>query len=205
MTTGTDVSSTVKGDNKISAENIVADSSSANEMDTSMQDMAKPNKLPHMPVSSDADMEQTDAYSDNTTPANTTTNSQIPTDNDVTIKASNDTTEDPLSSLEDPKMKETQTQVTKQSIVLKLQTLSDLGINIWSNKVAQYHIFKVNTSAETPKNALMGYSLWEHSKPKKNPEHSVSLRVYKEVDYSLMLTSDLDSEPEYGHKKPKNY
>ena len=51
----------------------------------------------------------------------------------------------------------------------------------------------------------MGYSLHEHSKPAENPEHPLSLQGHKEVNYSLMLTSDLDSEPESGCRKPKKY
>ena len=206
-TNGTDASSTAKEGDDTGADNIVADSSSANGMDISTHDSAKPNKSPPLSVSSDADMEQTDAYSDDRTLANTNNDSQTPADNDETIEAGNDTIEDLLVSLENLKMREMQTEATKQDVVLKLQPLSDLDTDIWSNKVVQYYIFKADTSAEPPKNeeniALMGYSLWECSKPKKDTEHSVSLRGHKEGDYSLMLSSDLDSEPESGCKNQR--
>ena len=36
-------------------------------------------------------------------------------------------------------------------------------------------------------------------------EQSLSLRGHKDVNYTSMLTSDLDSEPEIDKKKPKKY
>ena len=92
-----------------------------------------------MPVSNDdVDMEQTDAYSDDRKIADTDIESQIPADNDE-IEAGSDTPENPTDSSKNPKSTETQTEVIKQNIVLKLQPLSNIDINIWSNKVVQYH------------------------------------------------------------------
>ena len=120
-------------------------------MDTSMHNLAKPNTLPPLPVSNDVDMEQTDAYSDDGMIADTDIETQIPANNDETIEAGNNTVETLTDSTENPKMTEPQTEVTKQSIVLKLQPLSDIDIDIWSNKVVQYHQFKADTTTEPPK------------------------------------------------------
>ena len=181
--------------------------SNANVMDTSTCDSAEPNKLSPLPGSSDIDMEQIDAQNNDGTSVDTDNNSQTQDDNDETIKAGNDTIEDSSDSPVNLKMEETQTVATKQSVVLKLQPLSGLDIDIWSNKVVQYHIFKADNSAEPPKteenSAQEGYSLCGCSKPRKDKELSVSLRGHKEVDYSPMLTTELDSEPKSGCKKPK--
>ena len=84
----------------------------------------------------------------------------------------------------------TQNEVTRRSVTLKLQPLSDIDIDIWSNNVGTYLTFKVDVT--TPKQ-------------ENNITLGKSLRGHKEVDYTPMLTSDLDSEPETGKKKPKNY
>ena len=178
-------------------------------MDTSLCDSAEPNKSSPLPGNSDIDMEQTDAYSDDGTPADTDNNPQTPAGNDESIETGNDITEESSDSPVNLKTKETQTVGTKQSIVLKLQPLSDLDIDIWSNKVVQYHIFKADNSVEPPKTeenlVHEGYSLREHSKLKKDKELSVSLRGHKEIDYSPILTTGVDSEPKSGYKKPKNH
>ena len=49
-----------------------------------------------------------------------------------------------------------------------------------------------------------GYHLCECSKLSKSKELNVSLRDHKDVDYSPMLTSDVESEPEPVPRKPKN-
>ena len=75
----------------------------------------------------DVDMEQTDAYSDDRKIADTDIESQIPANNDE-IEAGNDTPENPTDSSKNPKLTETQTEVIKQNIVLKLQPLSNIDL-----------------------------------------------------------------------------
>ena len=166
-----------KENNEIGADDIAADSSNANVMDTSMCDLAESNKLSPLSGSSDIDMEQDETYNKDRTLANNDNNSQNPADMDKTNEAGKDTTEDSSVSPVNLKTEETQTDVTKQNVVIKLQPLSDLDIDIWSNKVVQYHIFKADTSVEPPNTennmAQDGYSLHECSKPKKNNENSL--------------------------------
>ena len=93
------------------------------------------------------------------------------------------------------------TEVDKKGVVLKLQPLSDIDINIWSNKVRYYYQFKVDlTTPNTENNATpAGPTLGETN------QQPLSLRGHKEVDYTSVLTSDLNSEPETVQKKPKTY
>ena len=85
-------------------------------------------------------------------------------------------------------MTDTQTEANKKILVLKLQPLSDIDIDIWSNKVGHYHQFKADiTTPKTENNATpVGNT------PGEIMQQLLSRRGHKEVDYTLMLTSDLD-------------
>ena len=96
-------------------------------------------------------------------------------------------------------MTEDPSDVGKKGVVLKLQPLSDIDIDIWSNKVGHYYKFKMGLPTPNTKNNATptGPTLGEID------QQPLSLRGHKEVDYTPMLTSDLDSEPEPVHKKAK--
>ena len=178
----------------------MADSSSETKMDTSMHNSAKPKTPLTLPVStSDVDEEQTDAYSDNETIPDKNVEPQIPVINDKIIETGNDTVEKSTDTSHTPEMTVGSSEVDKKGVVLKLQRLSDIDIDIWSNKVGHYYQFKMDLpTPNTENNATpAGPTLGEID------QQLLSLRGHKEVDYTAMLTSDLDSEPETVRKKPK--
>ena len=169
----------------------MVDSPCETSKDTSTQNSSDPNPPAHLPNGNeDIDDQQTDAYSDEETIQDINIESQILVVNDEIIKTSNDTVVPPTDSTNNLDKTDTQNEVTRRSVTLKLQPLSDIDIDIWSNNVGTYLTFKVDVT--TPKQ-------------KNNITPGKSLRGHKEVDYTPMLTSDLDSEPETGKKKPKNY
>ena len=66
-------------------------------------------------------------------------------------------------------------------------------------QIGSYYQFKVD---QTPPNEMNTPML---QTGEENDEQPTSLRGRKGVDYTPMLTSDLDSEVETDRKKPKNY
>ena len=77
--------------------------------------------------------------------------------------------------------------------------MSDIDIDIWSNKVGYYYQFKMDLpTPNTENNATPAGPT-----PGEIDQQLLSLRGHKEVDYTPILTSDLDSEPEPAWKKPK--
>ena len=82
--------------------------------------------------------------------------------------------------------------------MLKIQPLNDIEIDIWSNTVGHYYKFKVVSTPPISKNSPVLPAVNE------NDEQSLSLRGCKDVNYTSMLTSNLDSEPETDKKNPKN-
>ena len=165
----------------------VADSPCETSKDTSMQNSSDPNPPAHLPNGNeDVDDQQTDAYSDEETIQDINSEFQIPVVNDEIIKTGNDTVVPPTDSTTYPDKTDTHNEATRRSVMLKLQPLSDIDIDIWSTKVGTYHTFKADVTIPTREiNITLGKSL----------------RGHKEVDYTPMLTSDQDSEPELG-KKP---
>ena len=121
---------------EIGAEQTTADSSNVTEMDTSMQNSAKPKIPPPLPVSNDdVDQEQTGAYSDDGTIPDTNVEPQSPVVNDKIIHTGKDTVENSTDTSHIPEMTGTQTEANRKMLVLNLQPLSDIDIDIWSNKV----------------------------------------------------------------------
>ena len=83
-------------------------------------------------------------------------------------------------------------------MVLKIQPLNDIEIDIWSNTVRHYYKFKAVSTPLISKNLPVLRAVNE------NDEQSLSLRGHKDVHFTSMLTSDVDSEPETDKKNPKN-
>ena len=82
-----------------------------------------------------------------------------------------------------------------KNVVLKIQPLNDIEIDIWRNIVRCYYQFKVDPTPLNVKNTSVPPI------SKENDEQPMSLRGHKGVDYTSMLTSDLDSEVETNKKK----
>ena len=176
--------------------NEVADSSMEIEKDTSRLNLESPKT----PVANlDDDEVKTDAYSDNETIPNTDNDTQIPDVNDKVIDTGNDTVRIPTDLVLSPNMTEKMVEPNDKSAVIKIQPLNDIEINIWRNKVGSYYQFKAD---QTPLNEINTPTL---QISEENDERPTSLRGHKGVDYTPMLTSDLDSEVETDRKKPKNY
>ena len=207
-TTLTDPANT--GDNGTVRE--AADSSINIEKDTSTRNPT----LPETPAAYLDDEVKTDAYSDDETIPNidedtqipditgnandtgndTTDNAQIPANNGNHIDAGNDTVE---NSTDSPNMTAKLVESFSKSVVLKIQPLKDIEIDIWSNTVRHYYKFNV---AQDPPNLENASALLTNDE---SEEYAVSLRGRNDVDYTPMLTSDLDSEPDTDKKKPKKY
>ena len=96
-------------------------------------------------------------------------------------------------------MTEKTAEPNDKSAVIKIQPLNDIEIDIWRNKVGSYYQFKADQTPLNEKNTPMLQISEE------NDERPMSLRGCKGVDYTPMLTSDLDSEVETDRKKSKNY
>ena len=173
-----------------------ADSSMEIEKDTSMLNLESPKT----PVANlDDDDAKTDAYSDAETIPNTDNDTQIPDVNDKVIVTGNDTVEIPTDLVFSPNMTEKTVKLNDKSAVIKIQPLNDIEIDIWRNKVGSYYQFKADQTAPNEMNTPTLQTGQE------NDELPTSLRGRKGVDYTPMLTSDLDSEVETDRKKPKNY
>ena len=171
---------------EIGAEKNEADSSSETDMDTSTHNLAKPKTPLTLPVStSDVDKEQTDAYSDNETIPDKDIEPQIPVINDKIIETGNNTVEKSTDTSHTLEMTEGPSDVGKKGVALKLQPMSDIDINIWSNKVGHYYKFKMGLPTPNTKNnaTLAGPTLGEID------QQLLSLSGHKEVDYTPMLTS----------------
>ena len=173
-----------------------ADSSMKIEKDTSTLNLESPKT----PVANlDDDEVKTDAYSDDETIPNIDDDTQIPDVNDTFIDTGNDTVKIPTDLVFSPNMTEKTAKPNGKSAVIKIQPLNDIEIDIWRNKVGSYYQFKVDQTHLNEKNTPMLQISEE------NDEQPTSLRGHKGVDYTPMLTSDLDSEVETDRKKPKNY
>ena len=85
----------------------------------------------------------------------------------------------------------------RKSVVLKLQPLRDIDIDIWSNRVGTYHKFEMNTATPNKENDITHVD--------KSETDDTPLRDQNKIDYTLMLTSDVESESETSRKKPKKY
>ena len=83
--------------------------------------------------------------------------------------------------------------------MLKIQPLKDIEVDIWSNTVGNYYQFLPDPTPLNVNNASVPPII------KENNEQPISLRGHKGVDYTSMLTEDLDSEVEIDKKKPKKY
>ena len=172
-----------------------ADSSMDIEKDTSTQNLTSPK----IPVTYLDDEVKTDAYSDDETIPNKDNDAQIPVVNVKDTDTSNDSVEistDPSNSSEKTIKP---AEADSKSVVLKIQPLNDIEIDIWSNMVGHYYKFKAVSTPLNSKNSPVLPAINE------SDEQSLSLRGRKDVDYTSMLTSDLDSEPETDKKKPKKY
>ena len=97
-------------------------------------------------------------------------------------------------------MTKTPPEVDKKGVVLKLQPLSDIDIDIWSNNVGHYYRFKgdLTKNLTDDKVTLVGAST-----DSSNQQLS-SRRGNKDINYTSMLTSDQDSESKTVCKKPRN-
>ena len=190
-TTNCDTSNT--GENGAVKE--VADSSMEIEKDTSMQNLESPKT----PVAYLDDEIKMDAYSDDETIPNTDDDTQIPDINAKVIDTGNDTVETSTDLMLSPETTEKMAEPNSKSVVLKIQPLNDIEINIWRNTVGCYYQFKVDPTPSNEKNTSVPPI------SKENGERLISLRGHKSVDYTSMLTSDLDSEVETDKKKPKKY
>ena len=173
-----------------------ADSSMEIEQDTSMLNLESPKT----PVANlDDDEAKTDAYSDTETIPNTDNDTQIPDVSDKVIVTGNDTVEIPTDLVLSLNMTEKTVELNDKSAVIKIQPLNDIEIDIWRNKVGSYYQFKAD---QIPLNEMNTPML---QTGEENDERPTSLRGHKGVDYTPILTSDLDSEVETDRKKPKNY
>ena len=172
-----------------------ADSSMEIEKDTSTQNLESPKT----PVANLDDEVKTDAYSDDETIPNTDDDTQIPDVNAKVIDTGNDTVETSTNLMLSPKTTEKMAEPNSKSVVLKIQPLNDIEIDIGRNTVGCYYQFKVDPTPSNEKNTSVPQLNEE------NDERPISLRGCKGVDYTSMLTSDLDSEVETDKKKPKKY
>ena len=163
------------------------------EKDTSMQNLESPKT----PVANLDDEVKTDAYSDDETIPNTDDDTQIPDVNAKVIDTGNNIVETSTDLMLSPEMTEKMAEPNSKSVVLKIQPLNNIKIDIWRNIVGCYYQFKVDTTPSNEKNTSVPQI------SKENDEWLISLRGRKGVDYTSMLTSDLDSEVETDKKKPK--
>ena len=191
--TMTPVNSSNTGENVAVRE--VADSSMEIEKDTSTQNLMSPKT----PVSLLDDEVKTDAYSDDETILDKDNDAQIPVVNIKDMDTGNNSVEIPTDPSYFSEKTIKPTEADSKSVVLKIQPLNDIEIDIWSNMVRHYYKFKVVSTPPNSKNSPVLPAVNE------SDEQSLSLRGRKDVDYTSMLTSDLDSEPETDKKKPKKY
>ena len=169
----------------------VADSSMEIEKDTSMQNLESPKT----PVAYLDDEVKTDAYSDDETIPNTDDDTQIPDVNAKIIDTGNNTVETSTDLMLSPETTKKMAEPNSKSVVLKIQPLNDIEINIWRNTVGCYYQFKADPAPSNVKNTSVPPT------SKENYEQPISLRGRKGVDYTSMLTSDLDSEVKTDKKK----
>ena len=171
----------------------VADSSMEVVKDTSTQNLESP-KTPVAYLDYEV---KTDAYSDDDTIPNIDDDTQIPAANAKVIDTGNDAVETSTDLTLTPEM--TKKMAKSKSAVLKIQPLNDIEIDIWRNTVGCYYQFSVDPTTLNVKNTSVPPISEE------NDEQPISLRGHKGVDYTSMLTSDLDSEVDTDKKKPKKY
>ena len=154
---------------------------------------------PKTPVSYLDDAAKTDVYSDDNTIPDIDNVTQIPVANAQVIDTGNDAVESSIDLKHISEMTKRPAELKSKSAVLRIQPLKDIKVDIWSNTVGDYYQFLpdptpsnvINTSV-TPVN-------------EENDDQPISLRGLKSVDYTSILTSDLDSEVEIDKKKPKKY
>ena len=178
---------------EIGAEKEAADSTMDIEKDTSMQNLESPKT----PVAYLDDESKTDAYNDNEIIPDTVNVTQIPVINAKATDTGNDTVETSTNLMLSPEKTETIVEPTSKKVVLKLQPLNDIEIDIWRNKVGCYYQFIADPTPSNEKSASVLQTSEE------NDDRPISLRGQKGVDYTSMLTSDLDSEVEMDRKTPK--
>ena len=160
--------------------------------DTSTQNLESPKT----PVAYLDDEVKTDAYSDDDTIPNIDDDTQIPAANVKVIDTGNDAVE--TSTDLTPETTKKSAELKSKSAVLKIQTLNYIEIGIWRNTVGCYYQFSADPTPSNVNNTSVPPII------EKNDEQPISLRGRKGVDYTLRLTSDLDSEVETDKKKPKN-
>ena len=190
---------------------------------------ATSTQSPKIPVTYSDDEVKTDTYSDDENIPDINNVTQIPVANAQVIDTGNDAIEssthlkhipdinnvthipvanaqvidtgnDAIGSSTDPKHT---SEMTKQlaepkskSAVLKLQPLKDIKVDIWSNTVREYYQFLPDPTPSNVNNTSVAPVIEE------NNEQPISLRGRKSVNYTSMLTSDIDSEVEIDKKKP---
>ena len=119
---------------------------------------------------------------------NSDNDSQIPDVNVEDRDTGNDTVEQLTDHVYFPEKTDKVAEPICRGVVLKIQPLNDIEIDIWSNKVGCYYHFKAKSTTSKEN----GTSL-----PKNSEEingRPISLRGQKVVNYTSMLTSDVDSE-----------
>ena len=83
-------------------------------------------------------------------------------------------------------------------MVIKLHPLRDLDVDIWSNRVGTYHKFEMDVAIPKKEND-------SNHVDTSATDDTPSLRNHDDINYSPMLTSEVESEYEIPKKKPKNY
>ena len=163
--------------------------------DTSTQNLESPKT----PVTYLDDEVKTDAYSDDDTIPDIDDVTQIPVANAQVIDTGNDAVESSTDFNHTLEMTKQPAKLKSKSAVLKIQPLKDIKIDIWSITVGDYYQFLLDPTLSNVNNTSVPPVI------KENDEQPISLRGHKGVDYTSMLTSDLDSEVEIDKKKRKKY
>ena len=154
---------------------------------------------PKTPVTYLDDDVKTDTYSDDDTIPDIDNVTQIPVANAQVVDTGNDAVESSTDLKHTLEMTKQLAKLKSKSAVLKIHRLKDIKVDIWNNTVGYYYQFLPDP---TPSN---GNKISVPPVIEENNEHLISLRGRKSVDYTSMLTSDLDSEVEIAKKKPKKY
>ena len=179
-----------------------ADSLPETQKDTSTQVPSKSDTLAPLQYSNnDADDEKTDAYSEEEPMKDINIEPQIPVTDGNFIEAGNDTVEISTDPLATHKNTDAKRKSIRKSVGLKLQPLRDIDIDIWSNKVGTYHKFEMDTVIPNKENDVTHVD----KNVETTTDDSLSLRDHNEIDYTLMLASDMESESETSRKKLKKY
>ena len=154
---------------------------------------------PKTPVTYLDDEVKTDAYSDDDTIPDIDNVTQIPVANAQVIDTGNDAVKSSTDLKHISEMTKQPAELKSKSAVLKIHPLKDIEVDIWSNTVGDYYQFLPDPTPSNVNNTSVPPVIEE------NNEQPISLRGRKSVDYTSMLTSDLDSEVEIDKKKPKKY